>query len=458
MTNVPDALRQNLERHGQQHVLRWWDQLDETQRNSLVEQLTALDLDEIASLYTERSRVYEVPSADRIAPPPVLPFADDADAHRRGTEALQRGEVAVLVVAGGQGTRLGFDLPKGLFPIGPVSDKTLFQIHAEKVLALSRRHGRAIPFLIMTSHATDEPTRTFFAENRYFGLPRDEVFFFQQGTMPALDLATGKLLLEEKGRLFLSPNGHGGTLTALADSGLLEQLRQRGIRVLYYFQVDNPLARIADATFLGQHLNADADVSTRIVRKLSPEDKLGNLVLVDGRCTIIEYSDLPKELAVQSDEHGRLRIFAGNTGIHAFSIDFLQRVTADRTSLPFHLARKTVPHLDADGNRVEPKQPNALKFEKFIFDVLPLARSWAVMETTYAEEFAPLKNATGADSEPKVKQAMSDLAASWLAKAGVDVPPGVVVEISPLFALDAEELAAKVKGRTVRIDGSTYLE
>src|SRR5262249_9454643 len=156
-------------------------------------------------------------------------------------EALRRGEVAALVVAGGQGSRLGFEHPKGLYPIGPVSDKSLFQIHAEKVLALQRRHKAAVPFLVMTSPATHAETEQFFSEHSYFGLPVEEVYFFSQGTMPALDLATGRLLLEAPGRLFASPNGHGGTLTALADSGLLGQLRRRGVRHLFYFQVDNPL-------------------------------------------------------------------------------------------------------------------------------------------------------------------------------------------------------------------------
>ena len=145
--------------------------------------------------------------------------------------AFRDGEVAFLVVAGGQGSRLGFEQPKGMFPIGPVSDKTLFQIHAEKVLALSRRYGVSVPFLVMTSPATDAETRTFFQEQRYFGLSADEVFFFCQGTLPALDRATGKLLLEAPGRLFVSPNGHGGTLLALVDSGLLDRLQRRGIRL-----------------------------------------------------------------------------------------------------------------------------------------------------------------------------------------------------------------------------------
>ncbi|HMC66880.1 MAG TPA: UDPGP type 1 family protein, partial [Gemmataceae bacterium] len=383
-------------------------------------------------------------------------------------EALRRGQIAVLLVAGGQGSRLGFDHPKGMFPIGPVSNKSLFQIHAEKVLALRRRYAAPIPFLVMTSPATHAETEAFFREHRFFGLPSDDVHFFRQGTMPALDLATGKLLMEGPGRLFLSPNGHGGTLTALAESGLLSRLRQRGIRQVFYFQVDNPLVKVADPVFLGHHTAANAEVSSKIVPKESPTDKLGNLVLVDGRCSMIEYSDLPEELARRTDQQGRLRIWAGSPAIHIFSTDFLERVTGGREMagprlLPFHVARKKVPFVDEQGRRQEPQKENALKFEMFIFDALPLADRWTVVETSRREEFEPLKNATGRDSPETVRQAISNLAADWLERASVTVPrrpdgdAAFPLEISPLHALDAEELASKVN-RGLRVQGPTYLE
>jgi UDP-N-acetylglucosamine/UDP-N-acetylgalactosamine diphosphorylase len=269
--------------------------------------------------------------------------------------------------------------------------------------------------------------------------------------------------MESPGRLFTSPNGHGGTLTALADSGLLELLERQGIQQVFYFQVDNPLVKVADPTFLGCHLNADAEVSTKVVRKQSPTDKLGNLVLIDGRCGMIEYSDLPESLARQTDDQGRLRVWAGNTAIHVFHVGFLNRVTQGATRIPFHVARKKVPCLDTNGVLTEPAKENALKFEMFIFDVLPLADRWTVVETSRPEEFVPLKNATGPDSPGMVRQAINDLAAAWLEKAGVAVPrrpdgaAAVPLEVSPLYALDAAELAAKVD-RKLRLQGPTYLE
>jgi UDP-N-acetylglucosamine/UDP-N-acetylgalactosamine diphosphorylase len=387
---------------------------------------------------------------------------DNAAMRAAGEEALRRGEVAALVVAGGQGSRLGFEHPKGMYPVGPVSRKGLFQIHAEKVLALGRRYGKQPPLLVMTSPATDAETREFFAEKNYFGLPREEIFFFRQGTMPALDLATGRLLFESPGRLFLSPDGHGGTLTALARSGLLERLQKRGIRHLFYFQVDNPLVKVADPIFLGRHLSARSEASSKIVPKQGPKDRLGNLILVEGRCTMIEYSDLPDSLAHERDETGRLRLWVGSPAIHLFDLDFLARLTEGAGKLPFHIARKKVPHLDESGQVVEPDKENALKFERFIFDVLPLAERWLVVETSHREEFAPLKNAEGADSPRTVEAALANLAADWMQRAGVEVPrtagdePAFALEVSPLFALDAGELAAKVD-RRMKFNGPTYL-
>jgi UDP-N-acetylglucosamine/UDP-N-acetylgalactosamine diphosphorylase len=464
MVTVPQELRQRLAQFGQEHVLRWWDRLGDDERRELLDQLGAVDVAQLRELYDRRGATFTLPSADEIQPVPVARLDENDDATRqRGEEALRRGEVAVLVVAGGQGSRLGFDHPKGMYSIGPVSDKSLFQIHAEKVLALGRRYGKAIPFLVMTSPATDAETREFFEIHGYFGLSAQTVNFFCQGTLPALEKSTGKLLLESPGRLFVSPNGHGGTLLALMETGLLDRLQTWGVRQIYYCQVDNPLVRLAEPLFLGHHLVSAADVSSKIVPKEDPTDKLGNLVLVSGRCTMIEYSDLPEHLARQTEHQGRLRIWAGSPAIHIFAVDFLKRITRGGLQIPFHVARKRVSFVDDRGNLVEPAEENALKFEMFIFDVLPLAERWTVVQTSRCEEFVPLKNATGPDSAATVRQALSNLAGDWLDKAGVAVPrqpngdTSVPIEISPLYALDAAELAAKLP-RGLRVEGPLYLE
>lgn len=447
MPAPPPDLLARLRHHGQDHVLAGWHGLPPADRDALVRDLAAVDFAELDTLFRKRNHTSDaLPTADRLAPLPV----EDGDslgesAVARGEDALRNGEVAVLLVAGGQGSRLGFDKPKGMFPVGPVSGASLFQIHAEKVFALSRKAGKPVPFLVMTSPATHADTVAFFADHRDFGLEPGQVTFFQQGTMPALDLETGKLLLEAPGKLFLSPNGHGGTLTALADTGLLADLKARGVRHVFYFQVDNPLVFVADPAFVGRHIAVGSDASSKVVFKDRPEEKVGVLALVDGKCGIVEYSDLPKELAAEREPSGELRYRAGNPAIHVFSVGFLERVTSGAGRLGFHVARKKVPHWNPmTGEQVSPTSENALKFELFVFDALPLAEKWLAVSVRREDEFAPLKNADGADSPATCRELQIARAVRWLASAGVSVPAGIPVEVSPRFALTAAELAAKI--------------
>ena len=459
-TKLDNGILEKVRRHGQEHVLAWWHELNPAERQELTRQLDSVDLDHVLQLFHQRETKYVLPARERIAP---LPWPDDSskeEYRRRGEQAFRAGHLAFLVVAGGQGSRLGFEHPKGMFPVGPVTNKCLFQIHAEKILALRRRYQAEIPLLVMTSPATHDETEAYFRQQHFFGLPESAVSFFCQGTMPAVDLETGKLILQSKKELFLSPNGHGGTLTGLESSGLLGQLRQRGIRTIYYFQVDNPLVNLADLGFIGRHTHENAEVSSKVITKQSPAEKLGNFVLIDGRCSMIEYSDLPADLGQQRDEQGRLRLWAGSPAIHLFDVGFLGKVIAQK--LPWHLARKKVPFLHESGEVVEPAKENALKFEMFIFDVLPMAERWTVAITSRKDEFEPLKNAEGPESPASVRRAISNQAADWLEQAGAIVPrddkgnAAVPLEISPLFALDALELAQKVQpGR--RIDGPIYL-
>ena len=457
MTHVPPELLHRLTRHHQEHVLAGWDDLSVGERESLVAQLAGIDLAELDALYRRKDEPHTLlPPRDRIAPLPPTASAATAAERARGEEALRRGEVAALLVAGGQGSRLGFDKPKGMYPVGPVSRASLFQVHAEKVLALSRRYGKPVPLLVMTSPATHDDTEAYFREHRSFGLSEKDVFFFQQGTMPSLDFATGKLLLEKRGRVFLSPNGHGGTLTALSESGLLADMKARGIKHVFYFQVDNPLVKICDPDFLGRHVAAESEVSSKFVVKEDPAEKAGVLAVIDGQCGIIEYSDMPAEMAAEREPDGTLRFRAGSPAIHLFAVSFLERVAAEG-GLKYHIAKKKVPYFDpATGQTIEPKTENALKFEMFIFDVLPMARRWLAVETPRAEEFAPLKNATGADSPENVRRALLNLYGGWLERAGVKTN-GHPVEVSPLFALDAAELAAKLN-KGFRIEGPTLVK
>jgi UDP-N-acetylglucosamine/UDP-N-acetylgalactosamine diphosphorylase len=463
MRDLPSDLLHRLRSHQQEHVLFGWENLQPGGRRDLVNQLASINLAEIQALYEKRNQVQALPAKERIAPAPMVPHDALTDVDRQtGDQILAQGQVAVLLVAGGQGSRLGFDKPKGMFPIGPVSNKSLFQIHAEKVFALSRRYGRPVPFLIMTSAATHADTIAFFEQNNYFRLPRSEVRFFQQGTMPAVDLNTGKLLLEKPGVLFTSPNGHGGTLTALAESGLLDDLARRGIRSVFYFQVDNPLVKVADPVFIGRHHATNSEASSKAIAKAYPKEKMGVLSLIDQRCSIIEYSDMPDDLLNAVDADGKLLHRAGSPAIHVFDVDFLARITQGPDRLPYHVARKKVPCIDAKGTPINPTQENALKFELFVFDALPLADRWLVIEALRSEEFSPVKNADGVDSPATARRDLINLAAKWLQAAGVKVPRDeksdatVPVEISPLFALDEQELGSRIRARTV--EGPAYLE
>jgi UDP-N-acetylglucosamine/UDP-N-acetylgalactosamine diphosphorylase len=455
---ISDELRERLKRHGHDYLIAELEKLSAAERANLIREMERIDFAELQSLYAGREHKDALPERDRIKPlpQPVIQEAERWEFEDLGANAVGSGEVAYLVVAGGQGTRLGFDQPKGMFPIGPLSKKSLFQLHAEKILALHRIYGVRVPLLVMTSPATDEATRLYFKRKNYFRLPPQDVWFFCQGTMPALDLATGRLLREAPGSLALSPNGHGGTITGLFDSGMFERLDQLGIRTIYYFQVDNPLVNLADYIFLGRHLAAEAEVSSKVLPKTDPKERVGNFLLVDERCSMIEYSDLPEEWAHETDEQGQLKFWAANPAIHLFDVKFLQKITAEADRLPWHLARKKVPHVDAAGQLIHPEKENALKFERFIFDVLPQAERWTVLSTAREEEFAPVKNKEGVDSPDSARAMMLARSARWLREAGVEVPEGVKVEISPLFAVDLQGLQMDWQ-RIPPITRDTYL-
>jgi UDP-N-acetylglucosamine/UDP-N-acetylgalactosamine diphosphorylase len=451
MSSPPQDLVTRLQEANQAHVLHGWDALPDADRTRLAEQLRAIDFTELEALRAQATKPQEAVPAG-IEPVPITPTAFTENETFRGADAIRRGEVAALLVAGGQGSRLGALQPKGIFPAGAVTENSLYQIHAEKVLAVSRRYGSPVPLLVMTSPATDEETRAFFAEHNNFGLAPGQVTFFQQGTMPAVCLHTGKLLFEGPGKLFLSPNGHGGTLTALADSGVLADLRAKGVKHVFYFQVDNPLVKVCDPGFIGRHILTGSEASSKVVAKTDPAEKVGVLVSHKGRCSIIEYTLLPKHLAEKREPGGALSFRAGSPAIHLFSVPFLERVTRTAAgSLPYRTALKAVSHFDPQtGQTVSPtgKEPNAVKFERFIFDALPHAEKWLAVETPRAEEFAPIKNATGTDSPETARAAQIALHTEWLNRAGIETN-GHPVEISPLYALDADELAEKVLSTTV---------
>jgi UDP-N-acetylglucosamine/UDP-N-acetylgalactosamine diphosphorylase len=459
-----DQLVARLKPHGQEHLLRFWGELEKTTQDQLASQIASIDLLQIGELYRQGAGTRDWAAlSQRAVRPAAMRLADRTqasvnEARERGAAALAAGKVGVLLVAGGQGSRLGFDHPKGMYRIGPVSGASLLQIHFEKALAAARRYGAPVPVYMMTSPVTHDEQVEFLEEHGRFGVRADDVTLFCQGTMPAVDAATGKLLLSENGALFLSPDGHGGTVGALAASGAIENIRRRGVEHLFYLQVDNPLVPIGDAEFIGYHLAAGSELTSVAVAKRTPQDRLGAFAVIDGRLNIIEYSDLPDDVASARDERGTLRFWAGSIAVHVFSVAFLERALALQDALPFHIARKKVPYVDESGAVIEPAKANALKFERFIFDLLPHARNPLVVEFAEADVFAPLKNAPGAerDTPEYVQRFMVAQHRRWLEAAGTRVAQNALVEISPLWALDAEGVAAREDRPTI-INDAMYL-
>ena len=454
------TLEARLQPTQQEHLLAFWDELEPARRANLAAQIEAIDLQLIHSLY--RGEIDQPDWAElsrRALPPPAVRLDDrrrgaggdlgitDEVAIQRGSAALRAGQVGVILTAGGQGSRLGFELPKSLYPIGPLSSASLLQIHIEKVRATAARYEVAVPLYLMTSPVTHDDTVRFLAEHKNFGLAESDLVVFCQGSMPAVDIDSGKLLLAEPDRLFLSPDGHGGTVAALESSGAIEHMQARGVKQLFYLQVDNPLVPICDPALVGYHLLAESELTSLAVAKQQPQEKLGAFAMIDDRLHVIEYSDLPDDVAELRDQQGGLRFWAGSIAVHIFERALLERSLELQDTLPFHIAKKKVPYLDRTGKQVTPAEPNALKFEKFIFDLLPAAQRPIVVEYAEQECFAPLKNAPGAekDTAEYVQQMMLAQHRRWLEAAGAELAENVDVEISPGFALDAQEVAQRVQ-------------
>ncbi|MCI5779517.1 MAG: UDPGP type 1 family protein [Lentisphaeria bacterium] len=452
---------------GQEHVLKFRDELSPGERSRFEDQLAAVnwrELPQLAAEYVLRRPDTAIP--DDLAPADFFPLEPRdaamrelyARAEARGEELLRAGKVCCLTVAGGQGTRLGFDGPKGTYPIGPATGRTLFSYFAGSVARAQEKYGRTLLWFIMTSPINREATEEYFQKEGFFGLDPEQVFFFTQGTMPAFG-HDGKLLLSAKDSLSLSPDGHGGTLRALRVSGALDRMAAAGCEYLSYFQVDNPLVPVVYPRFIGLHALEGAEMSAIMLSKTGPKEKLGNFCVSGGRVRIIEYSDLPEALAEKRNPDGTLAFIAGSPAIHVISRAFVEKLTAGGTlKLPWHRADKKIAALDESGNVTAPAEPNGVKLETFIFDAMPLAEKVVILEGDRQELFAPTKNAVGVDSAESCRRMLTARNARRLRAAGVEIPlrpdgtPDAVIEISPRLVLDdadAGELVRKTGLRAV---------
>ena len=370
-----------------------------------------------------------------------------------GSEALRAGRVAAFTVAGGQGTRLGYDGPKGTFPVTPVTQKTLFQVFAEKIARLSERFGSEIHWFILTSEINNDATVAAFEENNSFGLKSDQVHFIVQGLVPAVD-QEGRILMAEPSTIAMTPDGHGGSLRALVRSGATSLMAEKGIDCISYFQVDNPLIPCLDPAFIGFHILGKSECSSKMIPKAYPLEKVGHFCLQSGKTVVIEYSDLPEEKQLETLADGSLRFVSGSVAIHVFDRAFIERVGGGSDAkLPFHRADKKIPFVNAEGDIVKPEAPNGIKFEMFVFDALPLAKNPVIIEGARVENFSPVKNAEGVDSPKTCKEDQLKQFAGWLETAGVNVPkddkgtPIITFEISPRFAADKQDFVEQWEKR-----------
>lgn len=480
-TTITDRLaaaREALAAVGQEHVLTFYDQLDDAGKTKLLDQVEGVDWPEVAALvesHVKAKPTFEMPGS--IEPAPWYPHTPTDDlrakyieAQRTGEKLVKEGKVACFTVAGGQGTRLGWDGPKGTFPATPIRKLPLFACFAEYLHNIQNRFRLKVPWYVMTSPINDAATRAFFEENSYFGLKKENVMIFPQAMMPALDMETGKVLLAAKDAIALSPNGHGGSLKALFTSGAIADMHKRGVTQISYTQVDNPIVRMIDPLFLGLHALDGAGMSSKMLPKAYPKEKLGNFCKVDGKVTVIEYSNLPDELAEQRTEDGELRFRAGSIALHAITVAFVEKLNTRPSesggsgasfALPWNRAEKKVAHIDLEtGEPVEPAEPNAVKLETFVFDALPMSDVSIVYETDRVDEFAPIKNADAAEGEPEnpdspasSKRIQTERAARWLEKHKVrvarreDGTVDAVIELPQVTAIYPDDLEdAKLPG------------
>ena len=457
----------------QSHVFRWWNEISKQEKKHLLHQLATTDFPFIHDLFKNSFISKTQPAAcatrPQLTPPSVIsdPVNDQEkvsalEARRIGEESLRRGEIAVLTVAGGDGTRLGIGKPKGVLSVAPLSGKSIFQLHAEKIYVMQKKSHVTIPWYLMTSETNDSATREFFRVMHFFGLDPKQIHFFAQRMLPVIDLH-GNLLMNSKSSIIMSPNGHGGIITALKEKGILGNMKECGIKNIFYHQVDNVLIKMVDPVFIGYHLKNQSEVSLKSVKKLHPEEKVGVIGYINGKLHIVEYSELSQADMYAQNADGSLKYNAANIAIHLMNTDFLDHLCQDSTKLPYHAAKKKVPYMNADGEIVAPKENNAMKFECFVFDILKHVKRGVVMEVLREDEFSPLKNTEGDNSPVTVVRDVNNLFGKWLRNVGVPIPvdaQGNVtgsVEIGAAYALDEEELRGKID-KGLQFNGTLNLQ
>lgn len=447
---------QRYKEFGQEHVFRFYEELNEVSKTEFLKQLAGIDLKEVSQIYNstkesatkslgilEAAEVKKIPST----PDEKIEFKE---AFEIGEKLIRAGRVACFVVAGGQGSRLGFEGPKGAFDVELPSGKSLFELQADQIFAASKHYNVEIPWYIMTSQSNHLETIEFFEKHQYFSLNKSNIRFFSQDMLPAVD-SNGKLILSEKGSLFMSPNGHGGSLLALERSGALDEMKRKGIEFISYYQVDNILIKILDPVFIGFHAKQNAEMSFKMVKKRNAEEKVGVVGIRNGAIEVIEYSDLPKEEMFAKSNNNELKFWSGSIAIHLISVDFNKRIVSKGFSLPYHKAEKSIPFIDTNGNEVRPKDKNGIKFETFVFDAVQFTQKVFLLEVERTEEFGPVKNKDGEDSPETARQMYTERCRKILLECINDplevskIQKAKKIEISPFNIYHRKDLGVLLK-------------
>ena len=397
MDDKVEEAKDILKKYGQEHLLNHYDKLDDIHKRKLLEQIEEIDFELANSLY-ESTKKEVKNSKDEITPIDYLDKFKLGDKYKYyediGKRAIKEGKLAAVTMAGGQGTRLGHNGPKGTYDIGLNSHKSLFELLCDGIKEEGKKYEITIPWFIMTSKENNQETIKFFKEHKYFGYEKDKnLFFFIQGELPMMD-TEGKILIGEDGLIKLAADGHGGIYESLVKTGMTKKMKELGVEWVFIGGVDNCLVKMVDPVLMGVAIDKKVTVACKSVVKANPHERVGVFCKRNGKPNVIEYTEITDEMAEAIDKEGELLYGESHILCNLFSVDAVERMGAE--PLPYHVAYKKAKYIDKDGNLVVPDSPNAYKFEAFLFDAFSEDDDMAILRVKREEEFAPVKNADSA--------------------------------------------------------------